>query len=1032
MKTGYLTLIFALACAACTPRFYPPKIDVPDGYLYGEGFPRDTAALASDWWRLFGDTVLDNLVQRALENNRDVAVAASRVEEARQNLGVVRAQFLPQVGIGVTAEGEYTPQTKIVQTYAVEPSLSWEIALFGQLRNAKRAARAQIASSEWALRGVRLSLAAEVATTYFTLLEYERDLAIARRIMEMGFVRGQRVEVLLNAPLKDPIEYKIMGYDISLRRTEADMVVVLSDSEVNEYLAGGHHHHRHHPGHRHGYCGCGTPEQAPEYPAAGTPGAEDDCATADEVISRHSRTIGVALVGNPNSGKTSLFNAISGGHEHVGNYSGVTVGAKSGHRYYRGYRFEVTDLPGTYALSAYTPEERYVRSHVAEKTPDVIINSVVASNLERNLYLTTELIDINPRMVVALNMYDELDSRGSELDYDNLGRMLGVPMVPVEARNGKGIEALLDTVIAVYENQDERVRHIHINMGPVIEEGLRRLKDDMSDYRGELPKAFPPRYYAMKMLEGDRQVEEQLRGSSRYPEWAEIRDREAKRIAEALGEDVETAFANQKYGFIQGALKETYTPGKREEASATKLIDTFVTHKLWGFPIFFFLMWLMFWCTFSLGAYPQEWIDTLVGWIGSGVDALLPAGPLRDLLVDGIIGGVGAVIVFLPNIMILYLFISFMEDSGYLARAAFIMDRVMHRIGLHGKSFIPLIMGFGCNVPAIMASRTIESRSSRLITILITPFMSCSARIPIYLLLAGTFFAADASLVMIGLYVLGVVLAVVTARLMRRFMFPVDETPFVMELPPYRLPTWKTTLTHMWDKCAQYLRKMGGMILIASMVVWFLSYYPRSEEGGTTAHYENSYLGRLGQSCAPVFTPLGLNWKAGVALLSGVPAKEIVVSTLGVLYPDGGEAATAPGAGTTEIVTGSGEKIEIEGVPESSIAVIGGADGQTAIRIAENAGAQIGTGTQAGKVTEPAGEDEETVNLTRKLLASGDFTQASALAFLVFILLYFPCIATIAAIGAEAGWKWAAAAVAYNTVLAWVVAWAVYRLFMWL
>ena len=865
-----------------------------------------------------------------------------------------------------------------------------------------------------------------------TILKVTGHGGFRRRIMEMGFVRGQRVEVLLNAPLKDPIEYKIMGYDISLRRTEADMVVVLSDSEVNEYLAGGHHHHRHHPGHRHGQCGCGTPEQAPEYPAAGMPGADDDCATADEVISRHSRTIGVALVGNPNSGKTSLFNAISGGHEHVGNYSGVTVGAKSGHRYYRGYRFEVTDLPGTYALSAYTPEERYVRSHIAEKTPDVIINSVVASNLERNLYLTTELIDINPRMVVALNMYDELDSRGSELDYDNLGRMLGVPMVPVEARNGKGIEALLDTVIAVYENQDERVRHIHINMGPVIEEGLRRLKDDMSDYRGELPKAFPPRYYAMKMLEGDRQVEEQLRGSSRYPEWAEIRDREAKRIAEALGEDVETAFANQKYGFIQGALKETYTPGKREEASATKLIDTFVTHKLWGFPIFFFLMWLMFWCTFSLGAYPQEWIDTLVGWIGSGVDALLPAGPLRDLLVDGIIGGVGAVIVFLPNIMILYLFISFMEDSGYLARAAFIMDRVMHRIGLHGKSFIPLIMGFGCNVPAIMASRTIESRSSRLITILITPFMSCSARIPIYLLLAGTFFAADASLVMIGLYVLGVVLAVVTARLMRRFMFPVDETPFVMELPPYRLPTWKTTLTHMWDKCAQYLRKMGGMILIASMVVWFLSYYPRSEEGGTTAHYENSYLGRLGQSCAPIFSPLGLNWKAGVALLSGVPAKEIVVSTLGVLYPDGGEAASAPGAGTTEIVTGSGEKVEIGNLPEGSIAIIGGADGQTAIRIAENAGAQVSTGTQAGKVAELPGEDEETVNLSRKLLASGDFTQASALAFLVFILLYFPCIATIAAIGAEAGWKWAAAAVAYNTVLAWVVAWAVYRLFMWL
>ena len=627
-----------------------------------------------------------------------------------------------------------------------------------------------------------------------------------RRIMEMGFVRGQRVEVILNAPLKDPIEYKIMGYDISLRRSEADMVVVLTDDEAGEYLARRERHRHQHHAHS-GECGCPAAETAPaeirteEFGA--TESDEACCASIDEVVARHSRTIAVALVGNPNSGKTSLFNAISGGHEHVGNYSGVTVGAKIGHRTYRGYRFEVTDLPGTYALSAYTPEERYVRHHLATKTPDVVINSVVASNLERNLYLTTELIDINPRMVVALNMFDELQDSGAKLDYDSLGRMLGVPMVPVEARNNRGIEALLDTVIDVFENRDERVRHIHINMGPVIDEGLRKLNGDMSAFRDELPKNFPPRYYAMKMLEGDRQAEESLRGCERYGVWAEIRDREARRIAGELGEDVETAFANQKYGFIQGALKETFTPGRREEVTTTAMIDTFVTHKLWGFPIFFALMWLMFWCTFSLGAYPQEWIDALVGWIGSAADALLPAGPLRDLLVDGVIGGVGAVIVFLPNIMILYLFISFMEDSGYLARAAFIMDRVMHRIGVHGKSFIPLIMGFGCNVPAIMACRTIESRSSRLITILITPFMSCSARIPIYLLLAGTFFAADAGTVMLGLYALGIVLAVVTARLMRRFLFPVDETPFVMELPPYRLPTWKTTLSHMWDAVPQ-------------------------------------------------------------------------------------------------------------------------------------------------------------------------------------------------------------------------------------
>lgn len=830
-----------------------------------------------------------------------------------------------------------------------------------------------------------------------TILKVLGHGGFRRRIMEMGFVRGQRVEVLLNAPLKDPIEYRIMGYDISLRRSEADMIAVLSDDEVRQLLA---EDREQPPVPFHDPCGETVTE---ERVGAATPPSGRACESVDEVITRHSRTIAVALVGNPNSGKTSLFNAISGGREHVGNYSGVTVGAKIGYRTYRGYRFEITDLPGTYALSAYTPEERYVRSHIARNTPDVIVNSVVASNLERNLYLTTELIDINPRMVVALNMYDELETSGAKLDYESLGRMLGVPMVPVEARNDKGIEALLDTVIAVYENQDERVRHIHINQGPVIEEGLQRLNADMNAFRGELPKAFPPRYYAMKLLEGDRQVEDQLRGCACYPKWAAIRDREVRRIHDALGEDVETAFANQKYGFISGALKETFTPGNREEASATTLIDAFVTHKLWGFPIFFALMWLMFWCTFSLGAYPQEWIDMLVGWIGEGVTALLPAGPLRDLLTDGVIGGVGAVIVFLPNIMILYLFISFMEDSGYLARAAFIMDRVMHRIGLHGKSFIPLIMGFGCNVPAIMACRTIESRSSRLITIMITPFMSCSARIPIYLLLAGTFFAADAGLVMVGLYVLGIAVAVITARLMRRFLFPVDETPFVMELPPYRLPTWKTTLSHMWDKCAQYLRKMGGMILIASVIVWFLSYYPRPDAPveATVNPYEYSYLGRLGKSCEPVFRPLGLDWKAGVALLSGVPAKEIVVSTLGVLYTEIGAANEAD---VTEVT--------------------GCADDPATIYLGEDP-AEEGAACADRSVTASR-------TLSERLTASGDFTTASAMAFLVFILLYFPCIATVAAIGSEAGWKWAAGTLVYNTVLAWVAAWAVYRFVMWL
>ena len=829
-----------------------------------------------------------------------------------------------------------------------------------------------------------------------------------RRIMEMGFVRGQRVEVILNAPLKDPIEYRIMGYEISLRRSEADMVEVLTDGEAHEILS-----HR-----------LQTRRSGPEAAAAAQDSAPvaavadaadvSECESIADVVTHRSRTICVALVGNPNSGKTSLFNAISGGHEHVGNYSGVTVGAKMGYRLYRGYRFEITDLPGTYALSAYTPEERFVREHLATKMPDVVINSVVASNLERNLYLTTELIDINPRMVVALNMYDELQASGASLDYDSLGRMMGVPMVPVEARNNRGIETLLDTVIDVYENRDERVRHIHIHMGTVIEEGLRRLNSDMSAHRGELPKAFPPRYYALKMLERDAQVERHLHACERYPVWAEIRDREARRISEALGEDAETAFANQKYGFIQGALRETFTPGKQAEVTATSVIDTFVTHKLWGFPIFFVLMGVMFWCTFSLGAYPQEWIEWLVAWIGSTADALLPAGTLRDLLVDGVIGGVGSVIVFLPNIMILYLFISFMEDSGYLARAAFIMDRVMHRIGLHGKSFIPLIMGFGCNVPAIMACRTIESRSSRLITILITPFMSCSARIPIYLLIAGAFFPAHAGAVMTGLYLLGIVLAVVTARLMRRFKFPVDETPFVMELPPYRLPTWKTTLTHMWDKCAQYLKKMGGMILVASIIVWFLSYYPRTEQpAGSEAHYENSYLGRLGKGCEPVFRPLGFDWKASVALLSGLPAKEIIVSTLGVLYSE----VPAPDPAHAAPATAS------DALPSGTSGIIGGADGPTRIVVTDNAAASAAD-------AEVSAEEAAAASLPARLQQSGDFSTASALAFLVFVLLYVPCIATVVAIGSEAGWRWAVASVVYNTAVAWVAAWIAYRLLL--
>ena len=762
-----------------------------------------------------------------------------------------------------------------------------------------------------------------------------------RRILEMGFVRGQQVESVLNAPLRDPIKYRIMGYEVSLRRSEAAMVEVITIEEARA--------------------------QRIELGVEVSPNDDD----IEQVINAKFREINVALVGNPNSGKTSIFNALSGGREHVGNYSGVTVDAKQGSCQYKGYKINITDLPGTYALSAYAPEEMYVRQHLMEKMPDVVINAVVASNIERNLFLTTELIDLNPKMVVALNMYDELTRSGSKLDYEQLGAMIGVPMVPVVARDSKGLNELLDEVILTYENENPKVRHIHIRYSSTIENEIDSLAQRMKQNVDELPKCFPPRYWALKMLEGDSGVIESLKGAEHYADWEARSEKAAARIKADLGEDVESAVTNEKYGFIEGALAETYEISSVDSNRSTSLIDRIVTHKYFGIPIFMLLMFIMFWSTFTLGAYPQEWIEVGFEWLGQVVGAMMSDGPLRDLIVNGIIGGVGSVAVFLPNILILYLFISLMEDSGYMARAAFIMDKLMHLAGLHGKSFIPLVMGFGCNVPAIMATRTIESRSSRLIIILINPFMSCSARLPVFILLAGTFFPEHAGMALFCIYIFGGVMAVLTARILRRFMFGEDETPFVMELPPYRVPTLKATLRHLWDRSEQYLKKIGGLILVAAVIIWFLSYYPRTganvitpENIETTAlaQSENSYLGRIGKVCEPVMKPLGLDWRASVALLSGAAAKEIVVSTLGVLY---------------------------------------------SVDDAESDGA----------------------SLSAHLIASGNYSRAAALAMMIFVLLYFPCIATVAAIAQEAGgWRWALFSVVYNTLLAWVVAFAAFHI----
>lgn len=609
--------------------------------------------------------------------------------------------------------------------------------------------------------------------------------AFRKRIIEMGFIRGKEVDVIQNAPLKDPIHYRVMGYDVSLRRNDAAMIEVISAAE---------------------YAKAQMSQQSEERSADSyiLPSTEDLQALAIH----KGKTINVALVGNPNCGKTSLFNFASGAHEHVGNYSGVTVDAKEGTFQQDGYTFRIVDLPGTYSLSAYTPEELYVRRHLSEEQPDVVINVLDASNLERNLYLTCQLIDMDVRSVIALNMYDELERSGNKFDYESLSRMIGTPIVPTISRTGFGIEDLFKRVIKVYEEEDPVIRHIHINYGEVLEKGITNVRHAIK-HNGNVAKSLSKRYLSIKLLEGDPEIERFIQTLSGSETIIEERDRNVVQIEELLLEDSETAFTNARYGFISGALRETYEQNKIKEATSTQIIDLFVTHKVLGFPIFILFMWIMFEATFRLGAYPMEWIENLVSWIGNFVRGNMSEGPLKDLLVDGIIGGVGGVIVFLPNILILYLFISFMEDSGYMARAAFIMDKIMHKMGLHGKSFIPLVMGFGCNVPAIMASRTIESRNSRMITMLVNPLMSCSARLPVYVLLAGAFFPNNASFILLSLYVCGILLAVVMARLFKRFLFKEEDVPFVMELPPYRMPTAKSIMIHMWEKAKQYLHKMG-------------------------------------------------------------------------------------------------------------------------------------------------------------------------------------------------------------------------------
>ena len=819
-----------------------------------------------------------------------------------------------------------------------------------------------------------------------------------KRIVEMGFVKGKIVEVLLNAPLQDPVKYKIMGYEVSLRHDEAAMIEIISTEEAAHL------------------------KQDDLYASqSGNIITNDDTCNVTlsdmqlrEVAMKKRRIINVALVGNPNCGKTSLFNFASGAHERVGNYSGVTVDAKVGHTSFEGYEFNLVDLPGTYSLSAYSPEELYVRKQIIEKTPDIVINVIDASNIERNLYLTTQLVDMHLRMVCALNMFDEFEERGDKLDYHKLGQLFGVPMVPTVFKTGKGVDMLFHIIINMYEGVDfidkkgninpevaadiqnwhetygsdigtehsedfahgdkpnnSVYRHIHLNHGNRIEAAIEAIKTELQKDT-HIRHKYSTRYLSIKLLEMDSDTEHLVRKLPNGNKIIDVRDRESSKIKEETQEDSETAIMDAKYGFIHGALQEAgFEAGKKQDTyQVTHVIDSVITNKYVGFPLFLLFLYAMFQVTFSIGQYPMDWIEYGVEALGACISASLPDGPLKDMLVDGVIGGVGAVIVFLPQILILYAFISFMEDSGYMARAAFIMDKLMHKMGLHGKSFIPLIMGFGCNVPAVMATRTIESRRSRLITMLILPMMSCSARLPIYIMITGTFFAVEyQSFIMISLYAIGIILAVIISRIFSKWLVKGEDTPFVMELPPYRFPTTKAIFRHTWEKGKQYLKKMGGIILVASIIVWALGYFPHDESLSKQEQQENSYIGTIGKAIEPIFIMQGFDWKLDMGLVAGIGAKEIVASTLGVLYSGDEKMDDEPSTGNTGKYTTLYEKMSADGI-----------------------------------------------------------TPLIAFCYLLFVLIYFPCIATIAAIKNECGsWKWAVFAAVYTTALAWLISALVYQ-----
>ncbi|MDR0790742.1 MAG: ferrous iron transport protein B [Bacteroidales bacterium] len=781
-----------------------------------------------------------------------------------------------------------------------------------------------------------------------------------RRLTEMGFVRGTVVEVMMSAPFNDPVNYRILSSEVSIRKQDAALVEVEPCGERTEDNMG------------FGYSGVVD---------------SDDCLCISNLNKRSdvlkNKTIEIALVGNPNVGKTSLFNALSGYRERVGNYTGITVDIKQATFQYKDYTFHLTDLPGTYSLDAYSKDEDIVTSFITSRVPDLVVNILDAANLERNLFLTTQLIDMDIRMLIALNMYDDLAARGDDFDYQLFGSMIGVPIVPTVASKRQGINELLDTAIDIINQRNEIVRHVHINYGEQIEHSLDVLARKIHS-SASYTETIAARYLAIHLLEKDKRVIDELEKWKDHADLHEIAEQSVKKIENIYKSDSQTIITNARYGFISGALNETFHPNeeniKQKPKTLTEKLDNIFLHSWLGYPIFAFIIWLMFFCTFKVGQYPMQWIESGIGLLSDWLVTFLPSGWFADLLIEGVVSGVGGVIVFLPNILILFFFISLMEQTGYMSRVAFLMDRLMHKIGLHGKSFVPMIMGFGCNVPAIMATRTLDSKKDRLLTMLIIPFMSCSARMPVYILLVGTFFPSNSVLIICLLYLLGVILSILFAMVFNKTLFRSKESPFVMEQPPYRIPTFKSVWRNIQTRAGQYLKKMGGIILIASVIVWSLMYFPQKD----TQKVDESYISKIGQSIEPVLSPLGFDWRTNVAILTGISAKELVVSTMSVLYNDNSQPQNATSISQNQQSQEENNKLSN--------------------RLQH---ATYPNGAKAGEIV---------------------FSIPTVLSLLVFIALYFPCLSVFVVAGKESKWKWATFLVVYTTLTAWLLAFATYNL----